>query len=343
MSWEIVGPHLEAHWIALSICMLLPLGLACATIWIQWRNWRIRGWQQTTGRIDSARSAAREIRSKRFRTTGSKPNTEFITSEEIRTRNFAEVSYSFAVGPTTYRGDRICLMGEPDGSTSDVLKRYPRGKIVTVHYNPEDPNESILERDDPARIREAWLGTAFLAALILGGFVVLTQGADWLRAVMTKPSRAPAVMFLAVFALFLLMFSRVFTKQARAMKKWPKTSGRVVRSAVVTTTERHTRPNRTSGNYDVTMYVPRIVYAYEVGGHSFESDDVGWSTSANKPSAAEKQVKRYPLQSPVTVFYNPEDPAQATLSPSMGMLPVILWIAAGGIAALAFAIGWLVP
>ena len=66
MSWEIVGPHLEAHWIALSICMLLPLGLACATIWIQWRNWRIRGWQQTTGRIDSARSAAREIQARRW-------------------------------------------------------------------------------------------------------------------------------------------------------------------------------------------------------------------------------------------------------------------------------------
>jgi hypothetical protein len=234
-------------------------------------------------------------------------------------------------------------MGEPDGTVSAILNRYPRGKIVTVYYNPDDPNESILERDDPARIREAWLGTAVIAGWILAAFVAITEGVDWLRTVMADPSRAPAVTFLTVFALFLVMFSRVFTKQTRAMKKWPTTAGRIIRSEIATTVQHHSRLARARRSYSVTMYVPRIVYAYEVGGHSLEGDNIGWSTSGNRRSVAEKYVKRYPPGSRVQVFYNPVDPAEATLSPSMGILPLVLWAVAGVMAFAAFAVGWLIP
>src|SRR5436189_4307675 len=37
---------------------------------------------------------------------------------------------------------------------------------------------------------------------------------------------------------------------------------------------------------------------------------------------------RYPLQSQVGVFYNPDDPAGATLSPAGGVLASILWFVA---------------
>jgi hypothetical protein len=334
---------LEARWIILLCCLLLPLGIAVATIWIQWRNWRTRSWQQATGRIDSARVAAREVRSQRFRTSGTRSNTEFISSEDLQTRNFARIGYSFTVASTTYRSNRICPMGEPDGTIPAILRRYPTGKIVTVFYNPDDPNESILERDDPTKIREAWFGAAILTAWILGGFVAITEGVDWLRTVMAKPSSAPAVVFFIVFCLFLVMFSRVFTKQTRAMKKWPTTEGRIVRSEITTTLQHHRRPSTGRGDYSVTMYVPRIVYSYEAEGHTFESDNVGWSTSSNKRSTAEKQVKRHPLHARVRVFYDPDDPAQATLSPSMGMIPLVLWFFAGVMAFAAFAVGWLIP
>ena len=93
----------------------------------------------------------------------------------------------------------------------------------------------------------------------------------------------------------------------------------------------------------MTMYVPRIVYSYEADGHAFEGDDIGWSSSANRRSVAEKYVKRYPVQSQVRVFYNPEDPAEATLSPAVGLLTLILWFVAGAIAFAAYAVGWLMP
>jgi hypothetical protein len=234
-------------------------------------------------------------------------------------------------------------MGEPDGTVPAVLKRYPPGRIVTVYYNPENPAECILERDAPARIREAWLGTAFLAALILGCFFAITQGAEWLKTVVPHPTRVPAMMVLIVISLVVLMIVRAITKETSAMKNWPTTAGRIIRSEITTTVQQHRRPNRPRGDYDVTMYVPRIVYAYEAGGHSFQSDGIGWSTSANRRSVAEKQVKRYPLQSQVQVFYNPDDPSQATLSPSVGKLALFLWFIAAAIAFAAFAVGWLIP
>jgi len=333
----------EPRWVILAACLLLPVGLACATLWIQWRNWRTRSWSEATGRIDSARSVAREIRSRQFRTTGSDRNTEFVTDENIRTRNFADVSYSFAIGAKTYHSKRICLMGEPDGPVPAILRRYPQGRIVTVYYNPQDPNECILERDEPVRIREAWLGTAALAALILGAFFAITEGADWLQTVVPHPTRVPAVVMLIVIALVVILIGRALTKQTSAMKKWPTASGRIIRSEITTTAQQHRRANGMRGGYNVTMYVPRIVYAYEADGHAFEGDDIGWSASANRPAVAEKYVKRYPLHAQVRVFYNPDDPTEATLAPAGSMLALILWCVAGALAFAAYAVGWLIP
>lgn len=333
----------EPRWIILAACMLLPVGMACATLWIQWRNWRTRSWGETTGRIDSARSVARDVRSKRFRTTGSDRSTEFVTDETIRTQNVADVSYSFTVGANTHHSRRICLMGEPDGTVAAILKRYPQGRIVTVYFNPRDPGECILERDAPARVREAWLGTVVLAALILGCFFAITEGADWLRTVVPHPTRVPAMVMLVVFALVVLLIGRALTKQTSAMRKWPTTGGRIVRSEVTTTMQQHRRPNSMRGGYDVTMYVPHIVYAYEADGNAYEGDDIGWSASANRPSVAEKYVKRYPLKAQVKVFYNPDDPAEATLAPAGRVLAVSLWLVAGAIAFAAYAVGWLMP
>lgn len=332
---------METRWIVLIACMALPAALAVATLWIQWRNWRTRSWQEAIGRIESSRVASHEVRSRRVRTTGSGRSTGFITGEDFRTGNFAHIAYSFPVGSTTYRSDRVCLMGEPDGTIPAILRRYPKGKVVTVLYNPENPDECILERDDPGKIRESWFGTAVLAALVLGGFFAVTEGVDWLGTVLASESRAIAVFTLAGFALFVAMLSRVLTKHTREMKKWPTTEGRIVRSEIATTVQRHRRPNRADDM--VTMYVPRIVYSYQADGHTFEGDDIGWTTTSNRRSVAEKQVKRHPLNAPVRVHYDPADPAKATLSPSMGMIPLVLWLFAAAMAFGAFAVGWLIP
>jgi hypothetical protein len=332
---------MEPRWIALLICLLIPAGLAGATAWVQWRYWRIRSWKQATGRIDSARSVPREVRSKRFRTLGSGSSTEFVTDESIRTDNLAEISYSFAIGPNTYHGNRVSL-GKDPGSAEVValLKRYPPGKVVKVFYDPDNPSECILEGDDGGNIGNAWRAVAALTAWILAGFVVITEGAEWLHSVIAEPGRVPVVIALTLFSLAMILFSGMSTKKARAMRKWPTIAGRIVRSEVTTTVQQHDRPNM-ARDYRVTMYVPRVVYAYEVDGNSFEGDDVGWTVSGNTPSAAEKTVRRFPLSSQVQVSYDPDDPTQSTIAPPGATLPMILWLIAALLAFAAYAIGWL--
>ena len=332
---------MEPRWIALLICLLIPAGLACATVWVQWRYWRIRSWAQASGRIDSSRSVARDVRSKRFRTYGSGSSTDFVTDETTRTGNFAEISYSFAVGARTYHGNRVSLGKDAGGAeVVAILKRYPAGKIVPVYYDPDNPGESVLEKDDGGNIGNAWRAVAALVAWILAGFVVITEGAEWLRTVIPNPGRVPVVVALILFALAMILFSSMTARKARAMLKWPATAGRIVRSEVTTTLQRHDRPNM-ARDYSVTMYTPRVVYAYEIGGHSFEGDDIGWTVSSNTPSAAEKTVRRFPLKAQVRVSYDPADPAQSTVAPPGRALAAIMWLIAALLALAAYAIGWL--
>jgi uncharacterized protein DUF3592 len=334
---------METRWIVLLICLAVPALLALATVWIQVQNNRIRSWREAAGRIDSSRPVAREIRTHETRTSGSGGDTDFVTDETIETRNFAEISYSFVVGGSTYHGKRISLAPDTGNfEVAETLQRYPQGKAVTVVYNPIDPNECILERDDPANIRKAWFAVAVLMALIAAGFVVITQGADRLGRVIANPAVTPLVVVLGIFALATMLFARVAGKQARETKAWPKAAGRISRSEIETTVQQHRRTGLRH-DYDVTMYVPRVVYTYQVNGASFEGDNVGWSGSASTSAFAEKFIKRFALQSPVEVFYNPQAPTQSTLVRAGGTFAVVLWTLAIAFIGAAVAVAWLTP
>ncbi len=331
---------METRWVVLLVCLSIPALLALATAWIQIQNRRTRSWKEASGRIVSSKPVAREIRSSEMHTTGSGQDTDFVTDETIETRNFAEISYSFMVGANTYRGSRIGLGADPVNSeVADTLKRYPEGKTVTVYYNPAHPSECILERDDPRNIRNAWLAVAVLVVLIAAGFVGITQFADRLSGMIAHRSLAPLVVVLAIFALVMMLFARMAGQQARAMKAWPKTSGRITRSDIETVVQQHNHASQTRRDYDVTMYVPRVVYTYQVDGNSFEGDNIGWSDSASTPTFAEKTIKRYALQTPVQVFYNPQDPTQSTLALAGGLFALVLWLLSAVLAGAAVVAG----
>lgn len=60
----------------------------------------------------------------------------------------ADVAYDYTVNGTRYTGDRVTFGSVSTSSTARarrVLNRYPKGKEVTVYYNPEDPEQSVLE------------------------------------------------------------------------------------------------------------------------------------------------------------------------------------------------------
>lgn len=84
---------------------------------------------------------------------------------------WARVTYDFTVNATAFHGTRVAF-GDYGSSVSshaqDIVNRYPKGKTVTVYYNPRNPQMCLLE---PGVKVQAWFVSGFgLVFLAVGGF-----------------------------------------------------------------------------------------------------------------------------------------------------------------------------
>jgi hypothetical protein len=127
---------------------------------------------------------------------------------------------------------------------------------------------------------------------------------------MPHPERMPIVVFLCIFGAALALFSRMMGNEARAMQGWTRTMGRIVHSKVETQQQQRDRPGSVSFQ---TLYFPRVVYAYGSGGQTWQGDNIGWTVSNSTPDAAQKIVARFPMESKVEVFFDPDDESVSTL------------------------------
>lgn len=79
----------------------------------------------------------------------------------------AQVSYSYRYNNVDYTGIEATLGGQVTSTSSRLVRRfmtkYPDGKIVNVHVNPDNPSQAILQ----TRVTGAWL--LWLAALVSWG------------------------------------------------------------------------------------------------------------------------------------------------------------------------------
>jgi uncharacterized protein DUF3592 len=317
--------------------LVAPGLLAAALVWIYIQDIPIRSWIETSGRIVSSIPAARDVRKKVFRTTGESGDTDFITSEMIETKNFADVHYEFSVAGKTYTGSRIDLSVDSGNfHVAEILARYPAGKTVPVFYNPKNPNECILDRDDPKNLRAGWFAVALLVALCVGGVIGVGRLAELVRGAVAIPKLTPLVVALGLFSFFIVIFALMIGQKGRAMRGWSKTRGQIVHSAVEETLEKHNRPGL-ARDYTQTIYVSRVVYKYDVGGNSYQGDNTGTAVGSNTPALAAKYVARFPLNAMVDVAFNPAVPTESTLDPSTGYIGIVLWTLAALFAAAAFA------
>jgi hypothetical protein len=88
---------------------------------------------------------------------------------------------------------------------------------------------------------------------------------------------------------------------------WPIAMGTIEQAAV----------QRAPSSDGDNMYRLAILrYTYTVGGRDYESDQYAFGGTAHthlSRRAARRIVKRYPVGTVVTVYYNPNDPADAVL------------------------------
>ncbi len=67
-----------------------------------------------------------------------------------KTQYWFEVQYNYEVEEQTYLGKRYAFHGNPSFKTKaeaeKLLEEFPIGKTITIFYQPDNPQESIIKR-----------------------------------------------------------------------------------------------------------------------------------------------------------------------------------------------------
>jgi hypothetical protein len=112
---------------------------------------------------------------------------------------------------------------------------------------------------------------------------------------------------LIIGGIFWFIFNQ--RKKARAEKQasqaWPSTKGKIVTSRV-----------ELSSGRDMATVFAKIVYEYQLSGRTYQFDQVHSGDEFFAQATREETydlVDRYPVGREVTVYYNPDNPADAAL------------------------------
>ena len=83
-----------------------------------------------------------------------------------------EIRYAYEVGGTQFHGKRIgngIYSSSWRGSANRVANRYPSGTLVTVHYDPSDPTQAVLNTFTLSNV----VGLVISLMVVAGGVVML--------------------------------------------------------------------------------------------------------------------------------------------------------------------------
>tara|TARA_R110002096_G_scaffold4501_13_gene21137 strand:- start:1973 stop:2461 length:489 start_codon:yes stop_codon:yes gene_type:complete len=120
-------------------------------VWWLWAVWDKAGdmddWQEAPGQIIASSVA------------------DWRYNEFSRLEYEPRVRYRFQVGTKDYVGERIRRVSIRSTSSAKAKKwieRYPAGESVTVYFDPDDPQLSVLKRDTKASLYSIWFPFLFV-------------------------------------------------------------------------------------------------------------------------------------------------------------------------------------
>ncbi len=229
--------------------------------------------------------------------------------------NMPDVEYAFSVAGVEYHGKRIGI-GEIRPNSPEVeaaLERYQVGRTGPVYYNPENPEEAVLERDPPVSPRTMYAIAAGVMIVGLGIVVAFTRIGEiieWLQPYF--PPGAIIQGFLFFVACGLVVSLSLISDLAFALSaaRWPTTAGTVITSRA----ESHRELVPRGKGQTVVVWSPLVEYSYRVGGRDYHGVRIAFGPAVSGGRGfAEAIIARYPASTPVTVHYDPANPSQATL------------------------------
>lgn len=300
-------------WGLYLILGLIPAFILFAAILKYVEVLKARHWSSVNGRIIVSTSEQRRVKK------------GVDDDADTETRNFAKIVYEYTIASRRYQSSRVSI-GEDTGDieVAETIAKYPKGKEVTVYYNPSKRSESVLERDmPPFVVKGIALIVLGLVALIVGGVVGVQKLADFMTTVVRNPTEAPFVTGLLVFAFFTALFAYAFNKQGSIQKRWPVVPGRIESIDISRFVSHSSDEGRTR---ETVMYRPQVVYAYEVAGIAYKGESIsGANVSSSSEAYARKSAAKFSEGTAVEVHYNPENPAQSAVGPGLPWIWV-LWI-----------------
>ncbi|OFV83790.1 MAG: hypothetical protein A3D93_01545 [Acidobacteria bacterium RIFCSPHIGHO2_12_FULL_67_30] len=94
------------------------------------------------------------------------------TDDDIRQEPWhARVTYTYSVEGRSYQSSRVYLdhvtAYASQSKAQELVRKYPEGRRITVHYNPQNPDDAALELDRP------WLDKGVLAAVVFLGLGII--------------------------------------------------------------------------------------------------------------------------------------------------------------------------
>ncbi|MCU0514995.1 MAG: DUF3592 domain-containing protein [Anaerolineae bacterium] len=118
---------------------------------------------------------------------------------------------------------------------------------------------------------------------------------------------------LVVLVLLLVMWRG--RRRAQATQTWASAGGRILSAQI----------EMKRGQRGYTPY-PAIVYEYAVDGRTYHSTRINAGLTMGGTFIAQQTLDRYPPGSPVTVYYNPANPAEAVLEQNAPSAGVFKWM-----------------
>lgn len=323
----VLASHLPREWVPFldttlgtvalfALPVVVMIGAMIANVGLKMR--RAGSWLQAQGWITRSKLAVRRP----------------PAGNEIGTAvNVPDVAYSFSVAGRGYQGKRVSF-GDISGQfTEETVRRYPVGSVVTVHYDPADPTDCVLERglsvsppptmaaraalpgraaSAPAAAPKAdaagcLIGLAVVAAFGAAGWWLAQGGVQELQARLPR-AEVPVMLCAIGFGLLILLFLVAHRRRLARAAAWPVAPGRVTISRV------ETRRGSDDSGPTHRSYEAVVEFRYEVGDLSFSSRQIalGWRTSGAR-KGAEAVVARYPVGATVEVHYDPDNPSEAAL------------------------------
>lgn len=225
------------------------------------------------------------------------------------------IRYEFTVDGTRYENARISPFDGPISRrhwAEAIVNDYPRGKPISVRYDPDDPTRSYL--------RPAIRSSSLVFSSI--GFVFLAVAA-WFAVGFPGGAPAAAMGVGASLTAFGLHRFRI----GRRSRGWPTTPGVVASTGI---------SSDGGGDDSEVKYVPELQYEYEVESDTYVSSRYGFGTTPtfNERSAARSWIEeRYPEGGEVTVHYDPDRPDRSVLEPGAGrsLMAVVVGLAFTGV------------